>query len=188
MPQPGAWTFCYTPPGGLRKCIEIPQYLEWPQDIDVPDPVIAEIGQLQTLVTQLGQLQTLIPQVTDTGLKMQLTMALNDTVDRLTPALPAGFEFSRAATHDLLNDPGEFTGVPAVTGLFYRDGWDILNQAGYTVKQIPWRTSADLDGDIVDQDPEGGAGVPPPGLVTIWVGLAFPSPPHGPPDATPLRQ
>jgi hypothetical protein len=178
MPAPGPWTICYTLPDGQQSCFDIPVVVDWPPEIDEPDPVILD---------QLGRLQALAGQATDGTLKMQLTQALDEAVGRLGAKLPARFEFRRApsvATHDDLGDPDRFTVLPDVTGLFDIDGWNTLHNAGYTVKQIPWRVVADLDGVIVSQDPPGGTPDAPPGLVTIWVGLAFPSPPDPPPQTT----
>jgi hypothetical protein len=176
MPAPGPWTFCYTTPDGERTCIDIPVVIEWPWEIDQPDPVILD---------QLGRLQALAGEVTEPTLKMQLTQALDVAAGSLSDQLPAGFEFRRADTRDLLDETVNASPLDDVTGLFYVTGWTILHNAGYAVIQERQAVSPDNDAIIVGQQPSGGTLSIPPGPVTIWVGFvppAFNPPPPPPPE------
>jgi len=57
---------------------------------------------------------------------MQLTQAFEGMVGRVTPQLPAGFEFVRAAAHDLPDgDPPDGV-VPDVIGQNVWTGWSAL--------------------------------------------------------------
>jgi hypothetical protein len=173
MPAPSPWVICWPRPDGQQDCQDIPVLL-WPPDIDEPDPVIQEI------LDQIGRLQALAGEVTEPELRMQLTEALDGAVDRVGAGLPAGFEFRRAARHDLPNE-GFGDPLPDVRGLFYIEGWNTLHDLGYDVIQKTFVTGAeDLDGIIGDQEPAGGTPDVPPGPVTIWVAKVFPQPPHLP--------
>ena len=157
MSAPGPWTLCYTPPGGVRSCSYIPLVAEWPDLTDHPDPATLD---------QIGRLQTLASEVQEPTLKMQLTLALDAVVERVSTQLPAGFEFLRDATHDL-----PYGTVPDVTGMDPVTGWQALSEAGYVVKpKIRVTRDPDQD-DIIDQDPAGGTQYDPPETVTIWEGF-----------------
>jgi hypothetical protein len=169
MPAPGPWTLCYTPPGGVRSCSYIPLVAEWPDVTDHPDPVILD---------QIGRLQALASEVTETKLKMQLTLALDAAVERVSPQLPAGFEFLREATYDLPDGDLPDGTVPDVVGKDAGTGWSILSGDGYVVnpKLLPTR-DPDVDGIILYQKPNAGTQYAPSETVTIWTGyvpLDFP--------------
>ena len=114
MSAPGPWTLCYTPPGGVRSCSYIPLVAEWPDVTDHPDPVILD---------QIGRLQTLASEVQEPTLKMQLTMALDAVVERVSTQLPAGFEFLREATHDSTCRTGSCPTSPARRGSPHSRPW-----------------------------------------------------------------
>ena len=167
MPAPGPWTICYTPPGGEQSCFEIPEVAKWPDDIDQPDPVFLD---------QIGRLQTLASEVQEPTLKMQLTLALDAVVERVSTQLPAGFEFLRDATHDLPDGDLPDGTVPDVTGMDPVTGWQTLAEAGYVVKPKIRVTTPDQLGIILGQDPVGGTQFYfPPGTVTIWEGVLAPN-------------
>lgn len=164
MSAPGPWTLCYTPPGGVRSCSYIPLVAEWPDGTDHPDPA---------MVDQIGRLQTLASEVQEPTLKMQLTLALDAVVERVSPQLPAGFEFLRDATHDL-----PYGIVPDVTGMDVVTGWQTLSEAGYVVKsKIRVTKDPDQDGIIIDQSPAGGTQYDPSKTVTIWDVVFLPNTP-----------
>ena len=169
MPAPGPWTICYTPPGGEQSCFEIPEVAKWPDDIDHPDPVILD---------QIGRLQTLASEVTETKLKMQLTMALDQAVDRVSTQLPAGFEFHRAAVGVGVLPAEWVTPRPLddVTGWPEGLGWGDLWSAGYSVV-IRWTSTGDPAQDevIVAQDPPAGTVAEPLGTVVTLTVAQFPS-------------
>ena len=119
MPAPGNWTICLPRPDGQLDCQDIPVQLG-PTDIDIPDPVIRDI------LEQMGRLQALTSEVTDATLKMQLTQALDEAVARVGPQLPAGYEFRRAARHDVENEDVAIP-VPNVAGALVAAGWSVLN-------------------------------------------------------------
>jgi PASTA domain len=145
--------------GGVRSCSYIPLVAEWPDVTDHPDPATLD---------QIGRLQKLASEVTEPTLKMQLTLALDAVVERVSPQLPADFEFLRDATDDL-----PYGIVPDVTGRAAATGWEILREAGYVVKppKISVTTDPDQDGIIADQNPLGGTQHDPPETVTIWMGV-----------------
>lgn len=76
--------------------------------------------------------------------------------------------------------------LPDVTNLFYVEGWNILHNLGYVVKQENQPTTDDLQGLILSQEPAGGTPDIPPGPVTIWVGSPFPHQPPHIPDSGPI--
>lgn len=153
--------YCYTSPGGQRKCVEFGVPLE-PVDPNSPDPVI---------LNQLGRLQEMLAQVSDKRLMMQLSMVLDETVARIGSQLPAGYEFRRAATHDFPEDgffdPGP---LPNVVGLHEADGVEILRAAGYDVTEEKEPVSSDTEDIILSQLPPGDVITSPPGTVIIRIG------------------
>jgi hypothetical protein len=162
MSAPGPWTLCYTPPGGVRSCSYIPLAAEWPDLTDHPDPVILD---------QIGRLQTLASEVQEPTLKMQLTLALDAVVERVSTQLPAGFEFLRDATHDLPDGDLPYGIVPDVTGAEGFTAQQTLSEAGYVVEvKALTTTDPDQGGIVLDQVPAGGAQYYPPGTVTLFVG------------------
>lgn len=176
MPASSFWVLCVPRPDGQLDCQDIPGLLSQPE-IDIPDPAIKDI------IDQIGRLQAIAVEVTEPELKMRLTQAIDGTVARVGPRLPAGYEFRRAARQDLEDD--EFPGdpLPDVTGLFYNDGYNTLAALGYDVITKFVRVFAEEeDGLILSQ--EFSAGDVPPGKVTIQVGV-FLSPPHIP-DQVPI--
>ena len=128
---------------------------------DHPDPVILD---------QIGRLQALASEVTETKLKMQLTLALDAAVERVSPQLPAGFEFLRKATYDLPDGDLPDGIVPDVIGKDASTRWSTLSGDGYVVKGKVLPTSADYDGIIIEQDPAGGTRYARSETVTIWTG------------------
>jgi hypothetical protein len=173
MPAPGPWNICYTPPGGEQSCFGIPEFVKWPDDIDHPDPVILD---------QIGRLQALAGEVTETKLKMQLTMALDQAVDRASAQLPVGFEFSRAAV-GVGGLPAEWVTprpLDNVAGEPKELGWGDLYITGYTVEIVYTVTEDPAQNEIiVAQDPPAGTVAEPLGtVVTLTVAqFAFPTPP-----------
>jgi hypothetical protein len=179
MPVPGPWTICYTPPGGEQSCFEIPEVAKWPDDIDQPDPVILD---------QIGRLQKLASEVTETKLKMQLTMALDQAVERVSTQLPAGFEFHRAAVHIGAGGlPAEWVTprpLDDVTGWPEGLGWGDLWSAGYSVVIMYTSTGDPAQNEvIVAQDPPAGTVAEPLGtVVTLTVAqFSLRTPPVGVP-------
>jgi hypothetical protein len=171
MPASSFWVLCLPRPDGSQDCQDIPALLSQP-DIDIPDPAIKDI------IDQIGRLQTIVVEVTEPELKMRVSQAIDGAVARVGPQLPAGYEFRRAARHDLGDD--EFPGdpLPDVTGLFYVDGYNTLAGLGYAVTTKFQRVFAEKeDGLILSQ--EFSAGDVPPGKVTILVGVFL-----APPDTT----
>jgi hypothetical protein len=145
----------------MRSCSYIPLIAEWPDLTDQPDPVILD---------QIGRLQALAGEVTETALKMQLSLALDAVVERVSPQLPAGFEFLREGTHDRPDGT-----VPEVTGMDGLTGWRILNEDGYVVKPRLLVTSdPDQEGIITGTDPGGGAQYAPGKTVTMYEGYVPP--------------
>ena len=116
-------------------------------------------------------------EVTDATLKMQLTQALDEAVARVGPQLPAGYEFRRAARHDVENEDVAIP-VPNVAGALVAAGWSVLNSLGFLVSLqfVATEVAAD-DGLIFSQSPEGGTPTVPPGPVTLWVHTLFSEPP-----------
>jgi hypothetical protein len=174
MPAPGPWTICYTPPGGEQSCFEIPEVAKWPDDIDQPDPVILD---------QIGRLQKLASEVTEPKLKMQLTLTLDQAVDRVSAQLPAGFEFHRASVG--------FGGLPTewvtprplddVTGWPQALGWADLQNTGYTVRISTTSTGDPAQNEIImAQDPPAGTVAEPLGTVVTLTVAHFPSFPTPP--------
>lgn len=167
MSAPGPWRLCHTPHVGERSCFDIPLVDDHPDLSDHPDPVILD---------QIGRLQTLAGEVTEPTLKMQLTMALDQAVDRVSAQLPAGFEFRRAVIGGL---PAEWVTprpLDNVTGLPQGLVWGLLRSAGYTVVTV-WTSTGDPAKNevVLAQDPPAGTVAEPLGtVVTITVGQ-FPS-------------
>lgn len=93
--------------------------------------------------------QALASEVQEPALKMHLTLALDAVVERVSPQLPAGFEFLRDATSDL-----PYGIVPDVAGMDGTTGRRTLSEAGY----------------VVGQDPAVGPQYAQPGTVTIFEG------------------
>ena len=173
MPAPGPWTICYTPPGGEQSCFEIPEVAKWPDDIDHPDPVILD---------QIGRLQTLASDVQEPTLKMQLTLALDQAVNRVSAQLPAGFEFHRASVGFGVLPAEWVTPRPLddVTGWPQALGWADLQNIGYTVRISTTSTGDPAKNEvIVAQDPPAGTVTEPLGtVVTLTVAqFSLPTPP-----------
>jgi hypothetical protein len=178
MPSTGPWEICYTPPGLEQVCTEFGVPL-WPTDIDSPDPAILD---------QLQRLQEAVAQMTDQTLQIQLAQVLDTAVRRFGDRLPAGFEFRRAATHDLEDGSLDPFTVPDVTYLGAVAGVTALMWAGYAVKQENREVGPDSEDVfvILEQSPAGGTPYDPPMLVTVWVGWVPPIFNPGPPQ-TPVK-